>query len=145
MLRLHNVLLCGHHVSTALTVQHLLELRIVLAASESIVLSKVNPPTVRVVALARCIGGAHGTIGRLAIIILSHSCPSINLLKCNQIGLRELHLTVLVCFIRVAPLLATTLILRNGIDLSTAALYVTRGHHAQLAYVRWRHVEVHIA
>lgn len=145
LLRLDQVLLSSHHVTTALTVEHLLEFRIVLAVAERVVPTKVDSTAVRIVTLRRRVRRAHRGVRRLAIIILSHSGARINLLECDKVRLWELHLAVLIRFVGVTTILSA-IGLWNDIDLAATALHVIAGgDHAQLADVWLGHIEVHAA
>ena len=87
---MHHALWSGHHLTTTLTVQHLLEFRIILAASQGGALPEVDATAVREIPLASTIVVriCQGPGCRLAIIILTHACTGVDLLEGDQIRLR---------------------------------------------------------
>lgn len=103
---------------------------------------EVYTATIREIPLSSIIGVGEGSRGRLAIIILTHVGSGINLLKGDQVGLGQLHLTLLVvCLIGVAAILVATLALGYHVHLAVSCLDVV-GHHAELAHVSGVGVEI---
>lgn len=85
---MHHALGRRHHFTTSLAVQHLFEFRIVLAASKGVTLAEVYATTVREIPLATVVRVGEGPGGRLAIIILGHARPGVDLLERDQVRLR---------------------------------------------------------
>jgi len=140
---LHHALGSSHHLATSLAVQHLLELRVVLAASKGVALAEVYATAVREVPLGSGVVRVRQRTGRrLAIIILAHARSGVDLLEGNQIRLGKLHLTLLVVrLVGVTTILVAALTRRDHIHLPVGRLHVVRVH-AELANVRRVRVEI---
>lgn len=138
---MHHALGRRHHLAASLAVQHLLELWVVLAASQGVALAEVYASTVREVPLAPAavVRVCQRASRWLAIIILDHATTGVNLLEGDQIRLGKLHLTTLVVSLVGLP---TTLTLAHWHSLHLPITLNIVGIHAELANVRRIRIEI---
>lgn len=140
---MHHALGRRHHLAASLAVQHLLELWVVLAASQGVGLAEVYTTAVREVPLAPAtvVRVCQRASRWLAIIILAHGSTGVDLLEGDQIRLGKLHLTTLVVgLVGVPTTLVTTLARWHTLHLPSTLNIV--GDHTELANMRRIRIEI---
>jgi hypothetical protein len=156
LLLLYHVLGCGHHVATALTTQHLFELRFVLTICHLIVAAaEVYASAIREVSLTLIIGTGHCAGERLTIKVvlrhgrrrrrtrfdlLEHIVLVGHTLKLNIICLLQLQLSLLIAHL----VLMVSTGSRGTLPTSRGGAMVPRRHHAHLAHVLIR-IVIHLS